>query len=118
MIITKVLKVINESDYKPGDYVYTISEVTKDDEILFMAVDKKFIVTEVGYFIGGEKVPTKELEAGEVGYIAASVKNAKDVQVGDTITLTKNRAEKALPGYKEAKSMVYCRNIPNGWKRL
>ncbi len=53
-----------------------------------------------------------------MGYIAASVKNAKDVQVGDTITLTKNRAEKALPGYKEAKSMVYCRNIPNGWKRL
>ena len=92
--------------------------VKKDDEILFMAVDKKFIVTEVGYFIGGEKVPTKELKVGEVGYIAASVKNAKDVQVGDTITLTKNRAEKALPGYKEAKSMVYCRNIPNGWKRL
>lgn len=92
--------------------------VKKDDEILFMAVDKKFIVTEVGYFIGGEKVQTKELKAGEVGYIAASVKNAKDVQVGDTITLTKNRAEKALPGYKEAKSMVYCRNIPNGWKRL
>ena len=86
--------------------------VKKDDEILFMAVDKKFIVTEVGYFIGGEKVPTKELKAGEVGYIAASVKNAKDVQVGDTITLTKNRAEKALPGYKEAKSMVYCGIFP------
>ena len=86
--------------------------VKKDDEILFMAVDKKFIVTEVGYFIGGQKVPTKELKAGEVGYIAASVKNAKDVQVGDTITLTKNRAEKALPGYKEAKSMVYCGIFP------
>ena len=86
--------------------------VKKDDEILFMAVDKKFVVTEVGYFIGGQKVPTNLLKAGEVGYIAASVKNAKDVQVGDTITLTKNRAEKALPGYKEAKSMVYCGIFP------
>ena len=87
-------------------------EVSEGDEILFMKGGKSFIVTEVGYLLGNEKEPKKKIKAGEVGYIAASVKTAKDVRVGDTITLKHNRAKEALPGYKEAKSMVYCGMFP------
>lgn len=87
-------------------------EVSEGDEILFMKGGKSFIVTEVGYLLGNEKEPKKKIKAGEVGYIAASVKSAKDIRVGDTITLKHNRAKEALPGYKEAKSMVYCGMFP------
>ncbi len=87
-------------------------EVSECDEILFMKGGKSFIVTEVGYLLGNEKEPKKKIKAGEVGYIAASVKTAKDIRVGDTITLKHNRAKEALPGYKEAKSMVYCGMFP------
>ena len=87
-------------------------KVKKNDEILFMSSGKSFVVTEVGYFGAGSKIEAKELKAGEVGYIAASIKNAKDVQVGDTITLKNDKVEKPLPGYQEAKSMVYCGMFP------
>ena len=87
-------------------------KVTDGDEILFMATGKKFIVTEVGYFGAGRYIPTDSLEAGEVGYIAASVKNVSDVHVGDTITKTENMAKEPLPGYKKANSMVYCGLYP------
>ena len=59
------------------------------DEILLMATNKVFTVTEVGYFEPGEYLPTNELKAGEVGYIAASIKTLSDIHVGDTITLKK-----------------------------
>ncbi len=87
-------------------------EVKAGDEILFMATKKKFIVTEVGYFAPGEYIPTEKLEAGEVGYIAASVKNVSDLHVGDTITNVNNPAKEALPGYKKAVPMVYCGMYP------
>ena len=87
-------------------------KVTDGDEILFMATGKKFIVTEVGYFGAGRYIPTDSLEAGEVGYIVASVKNVSDVHVGDTITKTENMAKEPLPGYKKANSMVYCGLYP------
>ncbi len=54
----------------------------------------------------------EELKAGEVGYVFASIKSISDVQVGDTITLKSNPAEKALPGYKEIKPFVYCGIYP------
>ena len=57
-------------------------------------------------------MPAKELTAGEVGYIAASVKNVSDLNVGDTITKVDNPAKEALPGYKKANSMVYCGLYP------
>ena len=60
----------------------------------------------------GSYTPANKLVAGEVGYIAASVKNVSDVHVGDTITKTSNMAEEPLPGYKEANSMVYCGLYP------
>ena len=86
--------------------------VKANDEILFMATGKVFTVTEVGYFGAGEYVPADKLVAGEVGYIAASVKTVSDLHVGDTITHKQNPAVEALPGYKEANSMVYCGMYP------
>lgn len=87
-------------------------EVKAGDEILFMATGKSFTVTEVGYFGAGAYIPTNKLEAGEVGYIAASVKTVSDLNVGDTITLKNKPAKEALPGYKKATSMVYCGMYP------
>ena len=86
--------------------------VKTNDEILFMATGKVFTVTEVGYFGAGTYIPTNELVAGEVGYIAASVKTVSDLNVGDTITLKSKPAKEALPGYKKANSMVYCGMYP------
>jgi len=86
--------------------------VKTNDEILFMATGKSFTVTEVGYFGAGTYIPADSLEAGEVGYIAASVKTISDLHVGDTITSKENPAEEALPGYKKANSMVYCGLYP------
>ena len=86
--------------------------VKTNDEILFMATGKVFTVTEVGYFGAGTYIPTNELVAGEVGYIAASVKTVSDLNVGDTITLKNKPAKEPLPGYKKANSMVYCGMYP------
>ena len=87
-------------------------KVKVNDEILFMATGKTFTVTEVGYFKAGGYIPAAELKAGEVGYISASVKTISDLHVGDTITLKQNPADEALPGYKQANSMVYCGIYP------
>lgn len=86
--------------------------VKANDEILFMATGKVFTVTEVGYFGAGTYVPATSLSAGEVGYIAASVKTVSDLNVGDTITLKSKPAKEPLPGYKKANSMVYCGMYP------
>ena len=86
--------------------------VKAGDEILFMATGKVFTVSEVGFFGAGEYIPSEELRAGEVGYIAASVKTVSDLHVGDTITLKSNPSKEALPGYKQANSMVYCGMYP------
>ena len=82
------------------------------DEILLMAAKKKFVVTEVGYFEPGEYIPSNKLQAGEVGYIAASIKNLSDIRVGDTITLADKPAPEPLPGYKKVNPIVYCGLYP------
>ena len=82
------------------------------DEIKFMATGKHFTVNEVGHFGAGQYLPCDELYAGEVGYIAASIKTVSDLHVGDTITNNENPAEQPLPGYKKANSMVYCGMYP------
>lgn len=87
-------------------------EVKVGDEILLMATNKVFTVTEVGYFEPGTYLPAEKLVAGEVGYIAASIKTLSDIQVGDTVTLKDNPAIKALPGYKKVNPMVYCGLYP------
>lgn len=87
-------------------------KVKVGDEIRLMAANKIFTVTEVGYFEPGSYCPTVELLAGEVGYIAASIKNLSDIHVGDTITLNSNPAKEPLKGYKKVNPMVYCGLYP------
>lgn len=82
------------------------------DTIRLMATGKTFTVTEVGYFEPGSYSPTEQLIAGEVGYIAASIKSLSDIRVGDTITIDDMPAEKPLPGYKKVNPMVYCGLYP------
>lgn len=82
------------------------------DEILLMATNKSFVVTEVGYFAPGQYAQSEELAAGDVGYIAASIKNLSDIHVGDTITNKNNPAKEQLPGYKPVNPMVYCGLYP------
>lgn len=79
--------------------------------IKFMANGAEFEVDEVGYVSDGQ-ILTKELNAGEVGFFTASIKDVKYARVGDTITDAKNPTAQALPGYKEAVSMVYCGIYP------
>lgn len=85
--------------------------VKAGDDILFMAANKEFDVTEVGVFLPA-LMPVPSLSAGEVGYIAASVKNVSDTRVGDTITNAENGTKEPLPGYKHVTPMVFCGIYP------
>jgi len=82
------------------------------DNIKMMYTNKEFIVTELGYLRPGALVPGIELRAGDVGYIAASIKNVKDTHVGDTVTKASNSAKEPLPGYRKVISMVFCGIYP------
>ena len=94
-------------------YVRVIDGTLKvGDEILLMATGTIYTIAEVGYFAPGQYSPTKEIKAGEVGYIAASIKSLTDIHVGDTITLKNNPADNPLPGYKKVTPMVYCGLYP------
>lgn len=85
--------------------------VKKGMTIEMMNTKKKFEVTEVGVMAPN---PTElpELSAGDVGYIAASIKDIRSCRVGDTITDANNMTAEALPGYKKATPMVYCGIYP------
>lgn len=85
--------------------------VKTGDIIRFMATEKEYDVTEVGIFTP-RLLPAESLKAGEVGYIAASVKTISDTRVGDTVTLAARPAAEPLPGYKKVSSMVYCGIYP------
>ena len=87
-------------------------KVKPGDEIKLMASNDTFTVTEVGYFAPGSYMPSDEIKAGEVGYIAASIKSLSEIQVGDTVTLANDPVEKPLPGYKKVTPMVYCGIYP------
>ncbi len=86
--------------------------VKSGDTILMMNTKKEFLITEMGYMKPGGLTPANELRAGDVGYIAASIKNVRDTQVGDTITLVDNPAKEPLEGYKKVNSMVFCGIYP------
>ena len=97
-----------------GVVIYTRifdGEVKAGDEILLMNSSKKYEVTEVGVMAPSHN-RTKQLSAGDVGYIVASIKQVKDARVGDTITLANNPTAETLPGYKKVQSMVYCGIYP------
>lgn len=80
--------------------------------IKMMATGAEFDVVEVGYLHPSGMLASGEIKAGEVGYIAASIKNVRDVHVGDTVTTARDGAKDPLPGYKEVKPMVYSGIYP------
>lgn len=81
-------------------------------QIKMMATGAVFDVVEVGYLHPNGMLAADEIQAGEVGFIAASIKNVQEVHVGDTVTTQENGAAEPLPGYKEVKPMVYCGIYP------
>ena len=91
--------------------------VSIGDRIQMMNTGKEFVVTELGYFRPGDFLPSEKLLTGDVGYIAASIKNVRDTAVGDTITLAAHPAAQALPGYKKVQQMVFCGFYPTDGAR-
>ena len=85
--------------------------VKKGMTIEMMNSKKKFEVTEVGV-MAPNATALEDLTAGDVGYIAASIKDIRSCRVGDTITDANNRTDAPLPGYKKATPMVYCGIYP------
>ncbi len=93
-------------------YVRVIEGVLKKGErFRFMANDIEYNAEDVGYLRMSYE-PTQELRAGDVGYVIGSVKSLQDVRVGDTITHVKNGATVPIPGYQEAKPMVFSGIFP------
>ena len=81
------------------------------DVIHFMHADRDFKVDELGYN-QMKLIPRESLGAGEVGYIVAGVKSVQDIEIGDTITLADNPADEPIPGYQEAKQVVFSSIYP------
>ncbi|ACM60653.1 GTP-binding protein LepA [Caldicellulosiruptor bescii] len=96
-------------------YVRVFDGVVKPNmTIKMMSTGAQFTVTEVGYFKPGMLIPCEELRAGDVGYIAASIKTVRDTRVGDTITDANNPADEPLPGFRRLNPMVFCGIYPTG----
>ena len=85
--------------------------VSAGDKIVMMSTGMQFDVTEVGFFTPGMRA-VDTLEAGDVGYLCASIKNVSDTKVGDTITSAVNPTAEPLSGFKEAEPMVYSGVYP------
>jgi GTP-binding protein LepA len=83
----------------------------RGDNIIAMALKTKAEVEEVGIF-SPNMMPADSISAGEVGYIITGIKTVQDLRVGDTLTRVDRKAEVALPGYREAKPMVFCGLFP------
>ncbi|MDO5754988.1 MAG: translation elongation factor 4 [Tissierellia bacterium] len=93
-------------------YIRVVDGVIKPEmNIRMMNTGKTFEVTEVGYMTN-KNVEVKELRAGDVGYVVASIKNVQDARVGDTITDDDNPTDQPLPGYQKVVPMVYCGIYP------
>ena len=82
--------------------------IRKDTPIRLMATGAEYKVLEVGHLRPMGLDPCDELAAGDVGYFTASIKNVEDTRVGDTVTESTRPCSEALPGYRPARSMVYC----------
>ena len=93
-------------------YVRVVDGIVRPGmRIRMMSSGHEFDVTEVGVFTPAHK-PVEELSAGEVGYIAASIKSVVETKVGDTITDAQRPAKEAMPGYQQAHPMVFCGIYP------
>ena len=113
----KLKALIFDSVYDPyrGVIVYVRvfdGKVKAGDVIRMMATVAEMEVVEVGALRPFGFEASAELSAGDVGYITASIKNVKDAEVGDTVTLAADPTEKALPGYKKAQPMVFSGIYP------
>jgi len=86
-------------------------KVKQGDKIKFMASDQEYEIDELG-ILAPSQVPVTELHAGEVGYLSAAIKTVAHARVGDTITSAVSPASEPLPGYAEAKPMVFCGLFP------
>ncbi|MDI9468417.1 MAG: translation elongation factor 4 [Bacillota bacterium] len=102
-------------------YIRIVSgQMKKGDIIRMMSSGKEYEVMELGV-LSPHMQEVESLQAGEVGYMAAGIKNVSDTKVGDTITHADRPAAQPLPGYKEVKPMVYCGLYPlenNDYERL
>ena len=85
--------------------------IKKDDEILMMSNHAKYKIDKVGVFTP-KPVEKDYLEPGEMGFIVTGIKSVSETKVGDTITLSKNPVQKALPGFKPSKPVVFCGLFP------
>jgi len=85
--------------------------VKTGDLVRLMASEKEYVIDELGV-LSPTQIQVDELHAGEVGYFAAAIKAVGDARVGDTITLVETPAAEPLPGYTEAKPMVFCGLFP------
>jgi GTP-binding protein LepA len=81
------------------------------EKVRFMASGRDYVIDELGV-LSPNQVKVQSLHAGEVGYLAASIKAVADARVGDTITLAGKPAQEPWPGYVEAKPMVFCGLFP------
>ncbi len=86
--------------------------VKKGDRIRLMATGAEFDIVELGRKIGTNQVTCDYLEAGEVGYISASIKTVSEARVGDTITSASRPTEVALEGYRQVNPVVFCGIYP------
>ena len=86
-------------------------QVKAGDKIKMMQTGKTYEVAEVGIFVPNPK-QTEVLRAGDVGYVACSIKTIQDVAVGDTITNALDPSDQALPGYKKVQPVVFCGIFP------
>ena len=86
-------------------------EILKNSEILMMAADSKGLALEVG-ILTPKMTPRESLKAGEIGYIVTNLKTTREAKVGDTVTLVKEPAKEALPGYKNVLPFVYAGFFP------
>lgn len=89
----------------------TDGAIHKNDQISMMATDAGGIALEVGVLKPG-MTPAAGLLAGEIGYIVTNLRSTREAKVGDTVTLVKNKASQALPGYKDVKPFVYAGFFP------
>ena len=85
--------------------------IKKGDRITFMATGKSYFADEIGT-LKLKQEPKNEIKTGDVGYLITGIKDAREVKVGDTVTLTENKAATAIEGFEEVKPMVFAGIYP------
>ena len=116
------MRLIFDSQYDPykGVIVYLRvfdGSLKPGQKIRMMATGAEFQIVETGYLLPLGLAPNKGLQAGEVGYITASIKNVKDTRVGDTVTALDNLATEPLEGYRKVQPMVFSGLYPADGKK-